>query len=261
MVVLSVGGVSLYMALFEDRFIYFPGKEISQTPAAIGLTFSEHQFTSADSLILHGWYMPHPSARFTLLHLHGNAGNISHRLSLYRRWHSLGLSVFAFDYRGYGKSAGEATEAGLYEDAKSARAYVMQNLGVSASRLIISGRSLGAAVAVKLATEQGSAGVVLETPFTNISDMAAYHYPWLPLRWLARSSFDTATMMRDLHAPLLLISAITDRIAPASMADHIFTVASQPKRHIRLAGGHNDFDHLSERQYLNAWKNWLLTLH
>ncbi len=248
------------MMLFEDQFIYFPDKEIAQTPAAIGLSFTEQQFRTADGVILHGWYMPHPSAHFTLLHLHGNAGNISHRLSLYRRWHQMGLSVFAFDYRGYGKSRGKPTEGGLYEDARAAWHHLRQGQDLSAERIIISGRSLGATVAVKLAVAFHPSGLVLETPFSNIPDMAAYHYPWLPLRWLAQSSFDTEMGVRDVDVPLLLISAKTDLIAPAFMADRIFSVANEPKRHISLAGGHNDFDHVSEREYLSSWKNWLVGL-
>jgi len=90
--------------------------------------------------------------------------------------------------------------------------------------------------------------------------MAAYHYPWLALRWLAHSRFDAEAMISDVDISLLLISAKTDGIAPAFMADRIFAVANEPKRHISLAGGHNDFDYTSERQYLSGWKNWLAAL-
>jgi len=258
--VLSIGGLSLYMAMFEDKFIYFPDKELQQTPALVGLEFEGYQFKTSDGVILHGWYIPHPSAQFIVLHLHGNAGNISHRLSLYRHWHKLGLSIFAFDYRGYGQSKGEPTEEGLYKDARAAWSLLMNTFDIQAEYIIISGRSLGAAVATKLATEQHPAGLVLETPFSNIVDMAAYHYPWFPLRWLAHNKFDTEKMISDVDLPLLLISAKSDAIAPAFMADRIFAAASNPKRHITLDGGHNDFDMVSEQQYLESWQNWLDSL-
>ena len=259
-VLIAAGGVSIYMALFEDQFIYFPDSELQQTPAAVGLAFENHQFSTTDGVRLYGWYIAHPSARFTVLHLHGNAGNISHRLSLYRRWHQLGLAVFAFDYRGYGNSEGKPGEEGLYEDGRAAWRFLIDKLAVKPAYVIISGRSLGAAVAAKLATEKQAAGVVLETPFTSIPDMAAYHYPWLPLRFLARSHFDTQAMVGDIDAPLLLISATNDAIAPPAMAGRIFAAASEPKHHVTLSGAHNSFDRLSERQYLNSWQSWLATL-
>ena len=259
-VILSIAGTSGYMALFEDRFIYFPELQIMQTPVAANLAFEEHRFKTSDGITLHGWYMPHPSARFTVLHFHGNAGNISHRISLYRRWHQLGLYVFAFDYRGYGSSDGEPGEEGLYEDGRAALRLLTGKLGVSPSSILISGRSLGAAVAVKLAAEVHPAGVALETPFTNIPDMAAYHYPWLPVRWLAKSRFDTLLMVGDISSPLLLISANDDSIAPSFMAERIFNAAREPKHYVSLSGGHNSFDSVSEQQYTESWRGWIDSL-
>ena len=259
-VLLTVGGLSFYMIMLEDRFIYFPELQVQQTPAAVGLLFEEHRFQTSDGIILHGWFMKHPSARFTVLHFHGNAGNISHRLSLYRRWHQQGLSVFACDYRGYGNSDGKPGEAGLYEDGRAAWQFLIDKSGVDPASIIISGRSLGAAVATKLATEVQPAGVVLETPFTNIPDMAAFHYPWLPLRWLVRNRFDTEIMVSGVHAPLLLISAKNDSIAPEFMAERIIDTASKPKRHVSLSGGHNSFDAVSEQQYIESWIDWVDSL-
>ena len=164
---LSLAGLSFYMMLFEESFIYFPESELQQTPASIGLTFTEYQFKTADDIVLHGWYMPHPTARFTVLHMHGNAGNISHRLSLYQRWHQMKLSVFAFDYRGYGESSGEPDEKGLYEDARAVWRLLNHELFLKPAEIIISGRSLGAAVAAKLASEKKPVGLVLETPFST----------------------------------------------------------------------------------------------
>jgi len=140
---LSVGGMSLYMVMFEDQFIYFPDSQIRQTPAAAGLAFEEHYFKTTDGVRLHGWLMRHPTAKFTVLHLHGNAGNISDRLSLYLRWHRLGLSVFAIDYRGYGNSEGHPSEEGLYDDGQAAWRLLTgglpEKLGVAPARIIISG--------------------------------------------------------------------------------------------------------------------------
>ena len=257
---LAFGGMLGAMTLFEKHYIYFPEAEIRQTPADVGLGFVEQRFRTADGLLLHGWYMPAAAGRLTLLHFHGNAGNISHRLPLYRQWHELGLSVFAFDYRGYGKSEGEPGEEGVYVDARAAWQALSTIDGFSAERTIIAGRSLGAAVAARLASEVDAAGLVLETPFTSIPDMAAYHYPWLPLRWLARSRFDTLATVSRVRLPLLLISAGDDRIVPSGMAERIFAAANEPKQHLRLPGGHNDFDMSPDGKYLQAWRAWLASL-
>lgn len=257
---LAFGGMLGSMLMFEHGYIYFPEPEIVQTPADAGLDFEEKRFRTEDGLWLHGWYMPAAGSRLVLLHFHGNAGNISHRLSLYRQWHDLGLSIFAFDYRGYGRSEGKPSEEGFYHDARAAWQVLEGINGFSVDRTLITGRSLGAAVAARLASEVDAAGLVLETPFTSIPDMASYHYPWLPLRWLARSRFDTEEMITDVQMPLLLISAGDDRIVPAGMAERILAAANAPKSHIRLSGGHNDFDVISREQYRQAWLDWLAGL-
>jgi len=256
-VALSFAALLSYMVSFEDQFIYFPDRKLQQSPSDIGLQFEDIRFQAADGERLFGWYMPHEFARFTVLHFHGNAGNISHRLFLYRRWHMLGLSVLAFDYRGYGKSTGKPEEVGLYNDARVAWLQLTEKHGIPPKAIIIAGRSLGAAVAAKLAGEVEAAGLALETPFTSIADMAAHHYPMLPLRWLVRSQYDTETMVKSLHMPLLLISAGNDEIVPSGMAERIFAAASEPKTHKVLAGGHNDFDLRSDKSYSEAWSNWL----
>jgi pimeloyl-ACP methyl ester carboxylesterase len=259
-VMMTFVGVSGYMALFEDQFIYFSSRDVQATPADYGMTFEELLVGTEDGITLHGWYMPEPLSHFTVLHFHGNAGNISHRLSLYKAWQSLGLSVYAFDYRGYGKSEGTPGEAGLYADARAVWSDLTIRLGVKPQHVIIAGRSLGAAVAAKLASEVNAAGVVLETPFSSIPDMAALHYPWLPVRWLARTNFDTESMVRDVHMPLLMIAARDDAISPAQMADSIFAAANAPKTKVELPGGHNDFDHYSSMAYGEAWREWIAML-
>lgn len=258
--VLSFAGVLAYMVEFENQYIYFPDTELHQTPIDAGLSFEELEFQTADGIILHGWYIPKPNARFTVLHMHGNAGNISHRLHLYRRWHALGLSVFAFDYRGYGNSEGKPGEAGLYEDARAAWSELTDRLEVQPHSVILAGRSLGCAVAAKLSAETHPAGLVLEVPFTNAPDMAAHHYPWLPLRFFMQSGFDLLESIKANAAPLLIISAKHDEIIPAGMAEQVFAKGRDPKVFNSLPGGHNDFDIQSGKAYAEVWQVWLRSL-
>ncbi len=257
---LGIGGAVAYMVSFENGYIYFPDREMAQTPHDAGLAFRNVSFKSGDGVTLNGWYMPYAHARFTLLHLHGNGGNMSHRINQYRRWHAMGLAVFAFDYRGYGTSAGAPSEAGLYLDAKAAWALLIKTRGLAPGNIIIAGRSLGCAVAARLAADVHPAGLALEAPFTNIPDMSQAYYPWLPLRWFVKTQFDTEAAVREAKTPLLLISAQSDEIIPAGMADRVFAAHPGQKLRGKLPGGHNDFDAVSERPYVRLWQLWLNSL-
>ena len=257
---LVIGGSVAYMVINEADYIFFPEKDIAQTPQSIGVPFTEQVFETRDGIKLHGWFMPQPRARFTLLYLHGNAGNISDRIEQYRRWHHMGLAVFAFDYRGYGMSQGVPDEAGLHEDARAAWTLLTETLHIPAERIIIAGRSLGASVAAQLASEVMPAGLALEAAFTSIPDLSVDQYPWLPLRWFVKNKFDTEQALGELKAPLLLISAREDEIVPDWMAERLFAAAPGEKLRGKLPGGHNDFDSVSPRSYLKLWRIWLDSL-
>jgi len=259
-IAIGIGASVAYMVGFENDYLYFPNRDLTQTPDDAGLAFRNISFKSEDGVTLHGWYMPHPHARFTLLHLHGNGGNMSDRIHQYRLWHAMGLAVFAFDYRGYGNSEGTPDEAGLYADAKAAWSLLIKDRGLAPGDIIIAGRSMGCAVAAKLAAVANPAGLALEAPFTNIPDMSEAYYPWLPLRWFVKSRFDTEAAVRQSEAPLLLISAESDEIIPDGMAVRVFAAHKGPKMRGVLPGGHNDFDVVSKRPYFRLWQRWLNTL-
>ena len=109
----------LFLKHFEKRGIYFPVRRIDSTPAEIGLEFEDVYFFSADGLKLNGWYIPAKESRATILFSHGNAGNISHRIEIIDMFSKLGLDVFIYNYRGYGRSQGNPSEKGLYLDAEA----------------------------------------------------------------------------------------------------------------------------------------------
>lgn len=252
--------VGIAMLLIEDDLIYQPERDIATTPATAGLPWRDVAITASDGVQLHGWFIPAARARYTLLHFHGNAGNISHRLHLYRQWHTMGLNILAIDYRGYGKSDGAVSEAGLYRDAKAAWRHLTGAMNTAPSQIIISGRSLGAAVASRLAADKPAAGLVLETPFTSIRAMAAEHYPWLPARFFTRNRLDTLAHIRRLTLPLLIIAATEDTIVPLAMPQQIHAAAIAPKQLVQLAGNHNSFDIVSRTAYIAAWQQWLKQL-
>jgi hypothetical protein len=174
------------------------------------------------------------------LFLHGNAGNASHRLPNAARLSALGAHVLLLDYRGYGLSEGRPSERGVYVDARAALQYLMAERGIDPDRIVLFGRSLGAAVAVELAREQPLAGVILESSFTNAEDIARGAFGW-PLSRLARGRFDSASKIAELRAPLLFFHGDSDRIVPVELGRELYRVAPEPKAFEILRGaGHNN---------------------
>src|SRR5437867_1576318 len=119
---LAVFALSVTMTphTLERRFVYYPVKDVAETPSSIGLTYQDLSLETTDHVKLHGWYVPHASSTVTLLILHGNAGNIGHRVPWIEMLHQTGAGILIIDYRGYGNSKGHPYEAGLYRDAQSA---------------------------------------------------------------------------------------------------------------------------------------------
>lgn len=246
----------------EQRYIYFPDRQLVATPAAVGLAYEEVRFAAADGVRLHGWYLPGEPGRPLVLFCHGNAGNISHRLESLRLLHDLGLSVFLFDYRGYGQSEGSPGEEGTYADARGALAWLGER-GWPPERLIYAGESLGAAVAVQLALEHPPAGLVLEAPFTSIAAMGRHHYFLLHflLGWLLDARYDNLAKIGRVRSPLLIIQGEADSIVPPAMARRLYEAAGGPKT-LRLIPGadHNDLLFVGGKAYREAWREFLTAL-
>src|SRR5829696_2442138 len=195
MVALLYVALLVVLWLIEARLIYFPGAERTLTPARAELDLGAQrvEFVTADDVRLVGWAMPAAAATnaYWLLICHGNAGNLSQfdRPVHYARLRRLGLNLLAFDYRGYGESAGSASESGLYQDADAAYRYLREELKVPADRIIIFGHSLGSAVAVDLASRVPVAGLIVEGALSSVVQRGQELYPFVPVRWMARNRF------------------------------------------------------------------------
>jgi hypothetical protein len=258
-----VGGycaLALYVFLMQPKLIYYPdvpGRTLEATPAAIGMDYEELTLNTTDGEQLHAWFILHPQAHATLLFAHGNAGNISHRLDSIQVFHDLGLNVLIFDYRGYGQSTGKPGENGTYRDAEAAWAYLTETRGIDSGKIILFGRSLGAAVIADLATRTEPAGVILESAFLSVPDMAATIYPWLPVRWLASYRYDNGDKVTRITQPLLIIHSRRDEIIPFEQGERLFQRASEPKQFLELRGRHNDGFYVSRDEYLVAMEAFL----
>ncbi len=226
----------------------YPGAGSDATPATAGLNYNTARLTTTDGFQLNAWYVPAADERGVILFCHGNAGNISNRISTLELLNELGFSIFIFDYRGYGRSEGKPTEAGTYRDAEAAWQY-LRSQGYNESEIIIMGRSLGASVAAELAHRHKPRAVVLESSFTSVPDVAAELYPLLPVRWLSRFEYNTLDYLQSITAPVLIVHSRDDEIIPFSHSQRLFAAANPPKQFLELKGGHNEGIYVSGIDY------------
>ncbi|HYO98983.1 MAG TPA: alpha/beta hydrolase [Pyrinomonadaceae bacterium] len=252
---LLCAGLAGYVMLFEDSFIYFPSKypegiwEREQPRAREGeivARVEDVQLTAADGVRLHGWFctplvgragegsssgdaLEPVKTEHTLLFLHGNAGNISHRYEIIEGLVKLPVNVLVIDYRGYGKSEGSPSEQGLYADARAAWDYLTNVRGIPAARIVIYGESLGGAVAIDLASKVSACGLVVQSSFTSIADMAAEVLPLAP-RFLLRTKMDSLSKIAQVSCPKLFIHSEADEIVPYRLGRRLFDAAHAPKQ-------------------------------
>jgi fermentation-respiration switch protein FrsA (DUF1100 family) len=226
----------------EDKLIFYPSAEIILTPRHVGLEFQDLFFTTADGVRLNGWFVPHRDASVTLVWFHGNAGNISHRVENIKLLHEkVKINIFIFDYRGYGRSEGDISEAGTYQDGVAALEFVGKQLGVKAENLIIFGRSLGAAVAVEMAGRHESRALILESPFVSIPEMAKSVFPLLPIGSLLQTRYDNLEKIAKIKGPLLVLHGDRDEVIPYDHGRRVFNAAPGPKDFYTISGAsHND---------------------
>jgi hypothetical protein len=247
------------MAGLADRFVYFPTRDLDGgTPATIGLAYEDVALRTADGVRLHAWFGPGGAGRPTLLFLHGNAGNISHRLEKLSILNDLGVSVLLLDYRGYGLSRGEPSEAGTYRDADAAYDWLRAR-GIEPGSVVPYGESLGGGVATDLAARRPVGALILESTPTNMPDVARAHYPLLPAGLLLSVRYDALAKIPSVSAPLLLLHSSEDEIVPFAMAERLHRAARPPKRLVRLRGGHNDNFLVAKDAYVTALREFLAT--
>jgi uncharacterized protein len=242
--------------LLLHRLLYFPDRAVPPTPA-----IAADVEIDSDGERLHGWWVGAAGrARGHVLFCHGNGGNIGDRLPHVRLLAEAGLDVLAFDYRGYGRSSGRPSEQGTYRDAQAAHAALLRRPGVDPARVLLLGESLGGAVALALALEAPPAGLILQSAFTSVRDMARLHYPFVP-RALVPDAYPTLARIGELRAPLLVLHGARDAIVPLMYGEALFAAAPEPKRmQVFEAAGHNDLVALAGSRWAAAIADWAYSL-
>jgi fermentation-respiration switch protein FrsA (DUF1100 family) len=252
------------LRLAESRLVYVPGERRLELPPP-ALAAERVRIPSTDGVTLVAWIIraaPADSSSRWLLICHGNAGNLSNaaRPAHYAGLRALGLNLLAFDYRGYGESDGEPTERGLYDDATAAYRYLRDVLQVPPDRIVLFGHSLGSAVAVDLATREPAAGIVLDGALASVVGRAQEVYPFVPVRWIARSRYASIEKIGRVRMPKLFLHARADEVIPFAHGRRLFEAAAEPKTFVALRGGHGDAFDLDSAAYFGALRAFLASL-
>jgi hypothetical protein len=251
-IALGYGAIGVLVWVMQDRLVYFPERALALTPREYKFAYEDVALVAEDGVRLHGWFVPAEQRRATLLYLHGNGGNISHRLEKIAIFRRLGLDVFIIDYRGYGRSEGAPGEEGTYRDARAAWKYLTETRALAPSRIVAYGESLGGAVAAVLAAGHTPGALIIESSFTSAPDLGAQVYPWLPVRLLSRYDYDARAAVARVRAPVLIIHSRADDIIPFAHGERLFAAAPEPKQLLEITGDHNAGFLLSGRRYVEG---------
>lgn len=241
--------------MLDRQYVYFPAPWEPRDWAALsGLPLEEVWFRAKDGTRLFGWFLQAPGgSQPVLLWAHGNAGNIIHRLEPLADLHRRGLSVFLFDYRGYGRSDGTPSEEGLYLDALAAYDHLLNERKIPPARIIAYGTSLGAAVAGELARQRPVAGLILEAPFPSVEAVARSAFRGLPAHLFVQARFELARRLREVRVPVLVLHGEQDSMIPFKLGRAVFDAANEPKQFVAIPGAdHNDLHLVGGETYHQA---------
>jgi fermentation-respiration switch protein FrsA (DUF1100 family) len=245
---------------FEYRNVFQPSRRFDARGDEFGPKPEDVSLTTSDGVKLHAWFYAAPAnsprATLAVLIAHGNGGNISHRLALYRAWHQLGVNLLAFDYRGYGRSEGRPGEAGTYRDAQAAHAWLVQR-GFAPARILAHGESLGGGVVTELARREKLGGLILQSTYSRITDLGAELFPFLPARTLSRIRYDNVGKLPQVHVPVLVMHSRADTLIPFHHCEKVFAAANEPKLFRELSGDHNDQPDTDPAQFIAALEELL----
>ena len=243
-VLLALGYLGgLVVLCFAQRALLFPIPQTARTaPGAAGFPEAEEHFlTTTDDEKVIVWHVAAKPGRAVAIYFPGNGDVLANCVGRLLAITSDGTGLVALSYRGYAGSSGQPSERGLLLDA--AAAYAFTAARYSTDRMAVWGFSLGSGVAVALAADQRIGKLILEAPYTSISDVAASAFPFVPVRWLIRDPFHSDQRIARVTAPLLVMHGARDATIPIAFGERLFELAHEPKVFVRFPeGGHNDLD-------------------
>ncbi len=252
--VAGLGTLEVARRLYQAKRLFSPARfpEGDWDAENLGLPVEDLWFEAEDGIDLHGWWMPHPEARATLLLCHGHSGSIAHRVEQFKELFDHRLSLFAFDYRGYGNSDGRPSEKGLYRDVRAAYDFLAEVIGEEPERIVLVGQSLGGAVAIDGALHRPVAGLVVQSSFIDVKALARSAHPNLPMHLIAKNQFRSIEKVEHLPMPKLFIHGTEDEVIPIEHGRALFERAAAPKQFLAVPGAnHNDVSEWGGETYFS----------
>ena len=264
-ILIPLVGVIIFISFYsqiENFLVFHPQTDFDMAPDQMGLQYESINFKAGDGTKLHGWFFPLPGKSPVILFCHGNAGNISHRLGNIRKFLSYGFPVFIYDYRGYGKSNGRPSRKGLYLDGLAAYDFLVKKRGISPDRIILFGRSLGAAIATEIAVQRQANRLILESAFTSTKAVAQTMPLFAPLSPFLPTHYNNLQKINHIAIPKLIIHGNRDEIIPFSMGERLFEAGADPKAFYAIEGaGHNDTWVIGGKEYFERIAAFLRVHH
>ena len=258
--IIFILAVIIFYKQLENSIIFYPDKALDDRPSNWDLSYKDIQFLTPDGQKLHGWFFPVSGKSPVLLFCHGNAGNISHRIENIKFLVKRDISVFIFDYRGYGQSSGRPSEKGIYIDGIAAYDYLTEIEKISPDRIVIFGRSIGGAVAIEVALQRKVRCLIIESTFTSTKDMAKTIFPFFIFSPFLPHHYNNILKIAGVTIPKLIIHGEDDNIVPFSMGNKLFAQATEPKLFLPIHGaGHNDTYVVGGEDYFEAIVNFILS--
>jgi fermentation-respiration switch protein FrsA (DUF1100 family) len=209
------------MYIFQRNFLYHPDKNNYLRGEKLNTDIKEISVPSTDGVTLKAWFYKNPQNKYTVLFLHGNAGELGNRIYKLNELKNLNLNYLIISWRGFSGNKGSPTEQGLYSDARSALEWLEKN-NISKNKIILYGESLGTGVAVEVSQNQKFAGIILESPYTSVVDAAKIYYPYLPVDLILKDKYLSLKKIENINSPILIMHGGADRIIPVAMGKKLF---------------------------------------
>ena len=244
-----------YMYLNQRKLLYLPS-ENNYLDDQIDFNFKEVFIDVEKNLKLKAWLIENNlKNKKTLVFFHGNAGNLSNRTYKLNQLSKLDLNIIILAWRSFSGNEGEPSEQNLYNDAKKTIDW-LNSRGVKNKNIILYGESLGTGIAVELGQTNQFGGIILESPFTSMTNAAKNIYPWLPVKYLLKDKYDSEKKIKNLQIPILIMHGKKDNIVPFKMGKKLYDLANNPKFFYFTE---ND-DHMMtfDEKLVNTIKNFLI---
>ncbi len=244
--------VVLFITFYQRKLLYHPGENNYLDQNTLNHKIEKVYIPSDDKLI--GWYFEKNKNFKTLLFLHGNAGKIDNRIYKLNEFSKININYLIFGYRGFSGNSGQPNEEGLYKDAQAAKLWLNKK-NISDEQIILYGESLGTAIAVNLAKENKFAGIILESPFTSMTELARKYYPYLPVNFILKDKFDSIKKIKLIEAPILIMHGKKDKIVPFKMGLKIYQSSNNPK--FNYFNDNDDHMMNFDENMINTLKNFI----